>query len=372
MKRRWKILLIGLIALSIGIALNYENIKYLPFTSTPERETEIEPLQETEPSQETEFPQEIETSQETISGKIAFLSTRTYVSSGIYTMNADGSNQTKLYSWTIYYPDLRCTSTNSPTLIAPSPDGEKIAFVGPGLSPGEEGWKEDIYLVNIDGNDLIKLTNGPERDSNPRWSPDGKKIVFASSRDGGFKIYVMDADGGNQIILNNKRNCIEPDWSPDGKKIVFVTVDLAFSIYIMDADGSNPTAVGAIGRYPKWSPDGKKIVFQSLYTYPDPDKKPYYVWEICVADVSEGNLARTVKLTNEDPLNPYSATNPKIGEDYEGHRNPSWSPDGKKIFFDLSLNNDIEIYVMNADGSNRVKLTETFETNQYPVWLPTP
>ena len=362
MKRKWKILLVGLIILSIGIALNYENIKYFPFTSTSKPETEIEP------SQEIELPQEA------MSGKIAFLSTRIHDSWAIHTMDINGSNQSELYDWTIYYPDIRCISTNSITLIAPSPDGKKIAFVGPGLSSvegGFEGWKEDIYLVNIDGSGLIKLTDDLERDSYPSWSPDGKRILFSSRRDDRWQMYIMDADGGNQVRIT-KIDGFDPDLSPDGKKIAFVASGLVCSIWIMNADGSNPTAViGAIGRCPRWSPDGKEIVFQALYTHQDPDGNPYYAWEILVAHIREGDLPRIVKLTNENPLNPYNMTHIKIGKGYQGHQNPSWSSDGKKIFFNLALHDDIQIYVMNADGSNHVKLTEK-GTNQYPIFLPTP
>jgi len=360
MKRKWKtLLLVGLITLSIGIALN----KYSSFTSTPEDEIETEPPQETEPSQEAIF------------GKIAFVS-----DVPIYTMEVNGSNQSKLYTWTMYGIDAdgrTYSYTNSPNLIAPSPDGKKIAFVGPGCGP-EERWREDIYLVNIDGSGLIKLTDDPERDIDPAWSPDGKKIAFASYREGHYaEIYIMNADGSNQTRITKTSGVASPDWSPDGKKIVFIEYGLATSISIMNADGSNPTAViGAMGTNPKWSPDGTKIVYQSSLHYKSSNS---YAWEIFVADLSFKPYAKIVQLTSEDPLHPYSVNDTKIGFGkftfgLQGHRNPSWSPDGKKIFFDLALNDEIEICIMNADGSNQTKLTENLgrRFNRNPVWLSTP
>ncbi len=391
MKRKWKILLIGLIVLSIGIALNYENIKYLPFASTPEPETEIEPSQETEPIQEIELPQEtepiqeIELPQEAIYEKIAFVSTRIDGCFAIYSMNIDGSNQSKIYGFTIYYPDVRCYSTNHVRMIAPSPDGKKIIFVGPGLSLGNAGsgtWQDDIFLVNINGSGLIKLTDNFEEDSSPRWSPDGKKIVFSSKRDGFWQIYIMDADGSNQVRIITEMGATSPDWSPDGKKIVFTTATgLVFSTLTMNADGSNPTTVlGAIGKFPRWSPDGKKIVLQTLYTHEGTDGNHYSAWEIRVVHLNEGDLPRIVKLTKEDPLNPYGTTKVDFHENYPGHKNPSWLSDGKILFDlsfkDLSLRSEVQIWVMNVDGSNRVELTQRAKDrgigrNQYPVWLPT-
>jgi len=77
---------------------------------------------------------------------------------------------------------------------------------------------------------------------NPDWSPDGKKIVFVSNRDDNLEIYVMNADGSNQVNLtNNYNNDFDPVWSPDGERIAFVSGrDRNNEIYVMNADGSEP------------------------------------------------------------------------------------------------------------------------------------
>ena len=103
---------------------------------------------------------------------------------------------------------------------------------------------DDIRVMDVNGNNQHVLVDWGEL---PKWSPDGKRIVFQSSRDGWAKwkswdVYVMDADGANVEILtepglSNEKN---PLWSPDGTKIVFNSgQDGESKTYIMDADGLN-------------------------------------------------------------------------------------------------------------------------------------
>jgi Tol biopolymer transport system component len=100
---------------------------------------------------------------------------------------------------------------------------------------------EAIYVVQADGSGLRNLTPKPVGTYvAPAWSPDGRKIVFVSDRDGNSEIYVMNANGsGQRSLTRNPAYDADPAWSPDGRKLAFVSNrDGSYGIYVMNADGS--------------------------------------------------------------------------------------------------------------------------------------
>jgi TolB protein len=143
-----------------------------------------------------------------------------------------------------------------------SPDGKRLAWVS------TRDGNQEIYSCAADGSDVKRLTNDTAPDNNPAWSPDGKKIAFSSARAGNFEIHVMNADGTGVVRLT-KHPAIDcwPAWSPDGKRIAFTSNrDGNYEIYVMNADGTgqrNLTRHRAQDNYAAWSPDGKKIAFIS-------------------------------------------------------------------------------------------------------------
>src|SRR5690606_18721560 len=113
--------------------------------------------------------------------------------------------------------------------------------------------------MNPDGTNVDRLTNNTSSETEPRWSPDGKKISFRSDMDGPGQIFVMNSDGTN--ITNITQTSFAesyPSWSPDGKKIVFTSLrDGNHEIYIMNADGSKQerlTYNEVIDSIPSWQP----------------------------------------------------------------------------------------------------------------------
>ena len=132
-----------------------------------------------------------------------------------------------------------------------SPDGERLLFVS------DRSGNFDLFVMNIDGSDLTRLTTDLAGDYNPQWSPDGEKIVFVSERSGNADLFVMNSDGSNVIQLTDHAAYdTDPAWSPSGDRIVFVS-DRAghLDLWIIRADGSQPIQVTddeALDFQPDW------------------------------------------------------------------------------------------------------------------------
>ena len=185
-------------------------------------------------------------------GKIVFYSFRDGQPE-IYTMDSDGSNQTRL-------------TFNEVSDAAPawSPNGQQIVF------HSNRAGNAEIYIMDAEGQNPRNLTRHPASDAFPDWSPDGTQIAFDSDRGRGnatVDIFVMDANGGNARQVTHMGFASRPKWSPNGKRILFEAVtDSGREIYMVDADGRNLWKVSfqnfRAGMFARgWSPDGKRVLF---------------------------------------------------------------------------------------------------------------
>lgn len=153
--------------------------------------------------------------------------------------------------------------------ISWSPEGSSLLVSVLAFVEGGEGFEYRIYRIGADGSGFRPLTDGP-LDYWTSWSPDGSRIVFASKRDGNTDIYVMDADGANRVRLTDAEgDDTQPDWSPDGSSIAFVSRrGERDRLFLMNADGSAQRALGAtLGEVqtPAWSPDGTRIAYYESF-----------------------------------------------------------------------------------------------------------
>ena len=201
----------------------------------------------------------------------------------LYVMNADGGGKTRL-------TESAGFGEAEPTW---SPDGTRIAFTRVEHHREDNGGyysyydTYDLYAIDADGTDEVRLTDDAKGGYSPAWSPDGTRLAFASSRGttpltAGPEIYVMDPSpegpSNEPVRLTTTRSAnTAPNWSPDGTKIAFESGrdrprshDFTPEIYTMNADGTEPARLTRKGWYgdPVWSPDGKRLAFSrdGIYT----------------------------------------------------------------------------------------------------------
>ena len=132
-----------------------------------------------------------------------------------------------------------------------SPDGQNIVFAH--FSDAGEVSKWSLYSVRADGTEVTALEEAGDG-WQPSWSGSGDQIAFSSRRDGSWNIYVVDADGGNLVRLtNNEGDNLEPVWSPSGDRIAFGSSRQGtFKVFVMDSDGGNVVATGRTGFPSSW------------------------------------------------------------------------------------------------------------------------
>jgi TolB protein len=190
--------------------------------------------------------------------RIAYVDDEGQGNSEIFVMDADGSNDEKICCGPAQGGGA--AFDQSPTW---SPDGSAIAWV-------RQGEEEGIYRMNPDGSDRTRLTDRFEGD--PDWGPDGRIAFIRQAREAEFNdwdLYVMDGDGGNlTLLVQGVAAGAGPAWSPDGSTILFSRSDendVATTLWSVPSGGGAPTErpdADFRAAFPTWSPDGTRIVYE--------------------------------------------------------------------------------------------------------------
>lgn len=267
------------------------------------------------------------------------------------TINADGSGFVKLFS-------LLSGEVISDPLW--SPDSTQLLFDGYLSDINGFFNTTEIYVIDANGGDLINLTNTPdqtgglaENEGRPLWSPDGSQILFSMNPKSDptnlldYELYVMPSSGGGYVnITNSNRDDFIPDyseaWSPSGNKIAFQTSRVLGSsqIYTMTSGG------GDVKDLVPGDVDGFE---EHMAWSPDETKIAFtsaidlvgsndHAWEVYVIDADSTNLVNL----SDHPAVDFS---------------PVWAPDGSRIFFWSDRDGEYQIYSVNPDGTDLKNVT---------------
>src|SRR5262245_52435894 len=191
-----------------------------------------------------------------------------------------------------------------------SPDGQWVAYVVSTLDVKEDKADSHVWVVSFDGNSERQMTRGPESESSPRWSPDGKYLLFTSFRPGpakGNQVWLFDRDGGEAFQLTDVKGRLQAyEWSPDSKRLALVVGDPDPEAEAAEAakeSGGKPKAPKPImiDRY-KFKQDGQGYLLSSRHSF------------IHLFDIGTKQLERLTTGKWDEAA-------------------PSWSPDGTRVAF---------------------------------------
>ncbi|MCO6457410.1 MAG: PD40 domain-containing protein [Pirellulaceae bacterium] len=141
-----------------------------------------------------------------------------------------------------------------------APDASGLVFAFP-----ERGVAQQLFWLSIDGQQRRVLTESDGFDACPRYSPDGRRLAFASTRDGNFDIFVMDLAGGPVRRLTDHEGFdSRPAWSPDGRRLVYTSLrDGNYDLFVINADGSGEQRLTwheERDDFAWWHPNGRQVV----------------------------------------------------------------------------------------------------------------
>lgn len=230
-----------------------------------------------------------------------------------------------------------------------------IAFSGVHWNAEGNPTGSQIYIVRANATGLRRATAaGVHEDTDPDWSPNGGRLAFGRREAGGWRIWVMNADGSHpRAVTGTQPLASQPSWSPDGRQLAFVELpsDLpktgwyAQQLYVVSLETGHVRQLTRFSAFPggasspSWSPDGRHILFSGKTSRAEGARPD--VWVLA----ADGSSLRRVLVQAADP---------------------AWSPDGRSIAFARRG----DLYTAAADGSRVRRITRTRDHESGPSWSP--
>jgi len=238
-----------------------------------------------------------------------------------------------------------------------SPDGRFLAFAS-----NRHSATFDLYLKNVDGTTITQLTSDPGDDIQPAFSPNGKFLAFASNRNGNWDVFVLDLARQKSLqITDSPQHDVSPGWSADGLRMVYASRSARtgeWELWLASLQQPGKRLMIGPGLFPRWHPSSNQIAFQRPLNR---GQRWFSIWSVQLAGPE-------IKYPTQ-----------LVADRQWAAISPCWGPGGRRLAYAtvdkaaaMSLkpmsNRGNQIYVVDADGTGQIRLTDGPGNNWSPCW----